>query len=139
MAIISPCCTIFLTENPLVQVAADFSNWCTVAESLLQDQEAAVRTACERAYHIHARVGYEQSPQVNETRTPEWEKHLHTRLQWWKIIIENRSNEGQETLTITTEFGSLPYMPTLPYSKQPISNQWDINLFMMQLLKKQYQ
>ena len=42
------------------------------------------------------------------------------------------------TVTILTEFGPPDYMPTLPYTRQAIANQWDINVYMMQILRKRY-
>jgi len=29
-------------------------------------------------------------------------------------------------------------MPTLPYTQQPLANQWEINVHMMKLLRKRY-
>jgi hypothetical protein len=29
-------------------------------------------------------------------------------------------------------------MPTLPYTRQPLADQWGINVHMMQLLRKRY-
>jgi len=37
-----------------------------------------------------------------------------------------------------TEFGPIDYLPSLPYTRQPVANQWDINIFMLQLLRKRY-
>lgn len=37
-----------------------------------------------------------------------------------------------------TEFGPPDYMPTVPYTRQPLSDQWAINVYMMQLLRKRY-
>jgi len=42
-------------------------------------------------------------------------------------------------LTITPEFGPFPYMVSLPGTNEPIANQWEVNLFMMNLLKERYQ
>jgi hypothetical protein len=29
-------------------------------------------------------------------------------------------------------------MPTVPYTQMPLANQWEINVYMMNLLKKRY-
>jgi hypothetical protein len=42
-------------------------------------------------------------------------------------------------LTVTCEFGPSGYLPTLPYTQQPVASQWDINVFMKDLLKKRWQ
>jgi hypothetical protein len=51
--------------------------------------------------------------------------------------VESKKQKG-DRLTILTEFGPPTYMPTLPYTQQPLADQWAINLHMMQLLKKRY-
>jgi hypothetical protein len=41
-------------------------------------------------------------------------------------------------MTILTEFGPPDYMPTLPYTRQAVADQWDINVYMLQVLRKRY-
>ncbi|MBX9784325.1 MAG: sugar phosphate isomerase/epimerase [Chitinophagaceae bacterium] len=127
-----------LKENPYVKITADFSHWCCVAESLLEDQQEAVQLACERAVHIHARVGFAEGPQVNDPRAAEWKSTVDAHLQWWDAIISNRKKSGAKVMTITPEFGPAPYLPALPHSMAPVANQWDINVHMMKLLKQRY-
>ena len=55
---------------------------------------------------------------------------------WDKVVQLHKANNRD--LTINTEFGPFPYMPTLPFSEMPIVNQWDINVYMMNLLKYRY-
>jgi len=128
-----------LTDNPDVLITADFSHWCNVSESLLEQQTEAVKIAISRTVHIHARVGHAQSAQVSDPNAPEWQTELETHLQWWDAIVDKRRQSGAHLLTITPEFGPSPYMPLLPYTKMPVSNQWDINVGMMQLLRKRYE
>ena len=66
----------FLDRLPELRLSADFSHWCTVSESLLEDQEAAVSAAIDRTDHIHARVGHAEGPQVSDPRAPEWQSAL---------------------------------------------------------------
>jgi len=127
-----------LTNNPDVLITADFSHWCNVSESLLDEQEDAVNLAISRAVHIHARVGHSQSAQVTDPRTAEWGIALNAHLAWWDKIVDHKMKTGAVTLTITPEFGPFPYMQTLPFTGMPVANQWDINVYMMQLLKARY-
>lgn len=129
----------YLNAYPGLRLAADFSHWCNVSESYLQDQPESVNNAIERAIHIHARVGHPQACQVSDPRAPEWQEALNFHLQWWDAIVENRKKEGATVLTITPEFGPGNYMPLLPFTKQPVANQWNINLWVKELLKKRYQ
>lgn len=45
---------------------------------------------------------------------------------------------GAAAFTITPEHGAPPYQHLLPYTGQPISNQWEINCWMKDFLKKRY-
>jgi hypothetical protein len=47
-----------------------------------------------------------------------------------------RKAEKRDYFPITTEFGPEPYMPTLPFSKTPVADQWELNLLMKEYLKK---
>lgn len=125
----------YLTRLPGLRIGFDVSHWCNVGESYLQDQEQAVNLAISRADHIHARVGFPEGPQVPDPRAPEWKEAVDIHLGWWKRIVERNSKEGLPVFTITSEFGPFPYMTILPYTKQPISNQWEVNVYMMNMLK----
>ncbi|TCN59542.1 sugar phosphate isomerase/epimerase [Flavobacterium circumlabens] len=127
-----------LNQNPDVLITADFSHWCNVSESLLEQQETALKTAIERTVHIHSRVGHSQAAQVSDPRAKAWTNELETHLNWWDQIIVKRAASKANLLTITPEFGPYPYMPALPFTDMPIANQWDINLYMMNLLKDRY-
>jgi hypothetical protein len=51
--------------------------------------------------------------------------------------VERKKKEGK-TMTFLTEFGPVDYMPALPYTRQPLANQWEINKHMMNTLRKRY-
>jgi len=109
-----------------------------VAESLLEDQKEALNFACTKVEHIHSRVGHSQSAQVIDPRLPEFKNELEAHLKWWDAIVADYQSNKKEVLTITTEFGPAPYMIHLPFTNMPIASQWDINVFMMHLLKDRY-
>ena len=93
--------------------------------------------ALGRAEHIHARIGHPEGPQVNDPRASEWDAIVKMHIEWWDTIVKRKRAEGKP-ITILTEFGPPPYLPTIPYTNQPIANQWDINVYMMQILRKRY-
>jgi sugar phosphate isomerase/epimerase len=127
----------FVEKIPGLRITADLSHWCAVHESLLEDQEETLTAVLERSDHIHARIGFAEGPQVNDPRAPEWEYALKRHMGWWDKIAERKRKNG-ERLTMLTEFGPADYMWTLPYTRQPLSDQWAINVHMMQLLRKRY-
>jgi len=127
----------YLTRIPNLRLTLDISHWCNVHESLLADQEEEVGLAIAHTDHIHSRVGHSEGPQVNDPRSPEWAEVLQAHLNWWdKVVAKHQINRTQ--LTVTTEFGPLPYMPAMPYTQLPLGNQWEINVYMKDLLKERY-
>jgi sugar phosphate isomerase/epimerase len=128
----------YLNRIPGLKLTLDISHWICVAETYLEDQQQAVELAIARTEHIHARVGYPEGPQVPDPRIDEWQHSVNTHLAWWDKVIERRRTEGQPTFTICPEFGPAPYMVPLPQTGQPIANQWDVNVYMMNLLKERY-
>jgi hypothetical protein len=128
----------FFKKLPDLKITADFSHWCTVAESLLEDQEEALALACKKVEHLHSRVGHSQSAQVIDPRLPDFKNELEAHLKWWDAIAADYQDHKKEVLTITTEFGPAPYMIHLPFTNTPIASQWDINVYMMHLLKGRY-
>ena len=128
----------FLRADPELRLVADFSHWCNVSESLLADQAESVALAIDRTEHIHARVGHAHAPQVTDPRAPEWAEALNAHLAWWDAVVARHRHQGTPVLTVTPEFGPAPYMPTLAFTNQPVANQWDLNVFMMALLRERW-
>ncbi|WP_183557488.1 TIM barrel protein [Mucilaginibacter sp. SP1R1] len=127
----------FMDRLPKLRLNLDISHWCVVHNSLLAEIKDIVDQAIDRADHIHARVGHAEGAQVNDPRAPEWASALNAHLQWWDRIIARKKSRG-ERMTILTEFGPPDYMPTLPYTRQPVADQWAINVHMMNLLRERY-
>jgi sugar phosphate isomerase/epimerase len=127
----------FIEKIPDLRLTLDISHWCNVHESLLGDQKAAVDLALERTDHIHARIGFEDGPQVNDPRAPEWDYAVKQHFEWWDKVVERKKKNGEQ-MTFLTEFGPPLYMPTLPYTLQTVSDQWTINVHMLKLLRKRY-
>lgn len=127
----------FIEAYPEIQLTLDISHWCNVHESLLADQDTTVSLALEKTGHIHARIGHPEGPQVNDPRAPEWKHAVDAHFSWWdKIVQRKRTNGG--TMTFLTEFGPLDYMPSLPYTRQPVADQDAINVHMLKTLRTRY-
>lgn len=133
----APVARQFMEKLPDLRLTFDVSHWCNVHESLLEDQAETLSLAISRTDHVHARIGHPEGPQVNDPRAPEWKKALDAHLSWWDRIVENKKKAGAR-MTILTEFGPADYMPTVPYTRQPLGNQWEINTFMLDMLRKRY-
>ncbi len=127
----------FIEKVPGLRLTLDISHWCNVHESYLSDQEETVSLALRRTDHIHARIGHPEGPQVSDPRAPEWSDAVKAHFSWWDKVVETKRKEGKR-ITFLTEFGPADYMPTLPYTRQAVANQWDINVHMMEVLRKRY-
>ena len=128
----------YLEKFPELQLVGDLSHFCTVSESMLGGQEEILQTIFPRIAHVHARIGHEQGPQVNDPTAPEWQSHEEKFFAWWKRIAEVRKEAGKSSLSFTTEFGPPPYLPQEPHSLRPLSSQWENNLYMLKRLKEEF-
>jgi Xylose isomerase-like TIM barrel len=128
----------YLHQLPWLQLCLDVSHWCATAQTYLHDQPVALQLAIEKTAHIHARVGHTQGPQVPNPKDPLWKEAVDFHLGCWDKIINLKRESGATVMTITPEFGAPPYLTLLPFTHAPICNQWDINIYMMKLLKERY-
>lgn len=124
-------------EQSHPDLTLDVSHWCSVAESLLQDQRPALNLALDHTRHIHARVGFEQGPQVSDFMLPQYKSALQFHLECWDSVVQKHRNSGSSSLSITPEFGPPPYMQIIS-ANDAAEKQWELNENMMILLKERY-
>jgi len=127
---------VYFSAYPHFRLCADFSHWCCVSESLLEQQDEIVQTAVNRSDHIHARVGYEEGIQVPHPGDKTYAPALKAHMKWWQHIVDVSIRENREYLTITPEFGPPPYMPLMAHTARPVADQWEVNEYMLQLLRE---
>lgn len=125
----------YLRTIPELRLTADISHWMVVHESLLEGQKEMLDEVISRTDHIHARVGHPEGPQITDPRAPEWQKAVDRHLDIWAKMIANFWESHSRPMTVTSEFGPPDYMPSLPYSRIPVADQWEANVYMMQALK----
>jgi hypothetical protein len=126
----------FLAEIPALRLTADFSHWQVVHETDdLARQAEAVDAAIGRAWHIHARVGCAQAPQVADARAPEFAPQLEILLGLWRRILQVRASDGADFVAITPEFGPPPYQPVAPSTARALADPWAVNLWMRDYLR----
>lgn len=120
-----------LRQLPKMKLTCDFSHWCVVSERLVMDAEPDVLALCARhAHHVHARVGYDQGPQVPHPAAPEYRPALDAHERWWIAIWEAQDAQQRAFTTLTPEFGPDGYLHTLPYTKAPVADLNNINRWM---------
>ncbi|WDE05166.1 sugar phosphate isomerase/epimerase [Thalassomonas viridans] len=127
---------VILQALPQLKLNLDISHWMVVHESDLSDQQARVDALLKSAFHVHARVGYEEGPQVTDPQDPCWQAHLENHTRLWQSVVNNAAERGQAELTITPEFGPFPYAHVKPHSEQTLTDIWAANYFIKQHLEK---
>lgn len=127
-----------LRRFPSLRITADFSHWTCVCESLLGDQEEAMKLAISRTGYIHARVGHEEGPQVPDPRVPQWEGHVAHFEKWWDAIRQEHAARGSDVLRVDVEFGPPNYMWTDPQGGRPLSDLWDVCVWMRDRLRQRW-
>ena len=128
----------FIKNDPEVLLTLDVSHWFCVSESYLKDQQKDVGLAISRARHIHARIGHTQGSQVKDPSLPQFKEALEAHLNIWDQWIEERKASGALRCTITPEFGPPPYLTIMCGDVSPQMQQWNLNLWMKDLLHNRY-
>ena len=118
---------------PELKLNLDISHWMVVHESDLADQAERLEKLFNHVQHIHARVGYEEGPQVTDPANEQWSAQLENHLKLWQKVIALATQRGHHEFTITPEFGPFPYAHT-NHDGQELSDIWQANLFMKNTL-----
>ncbi|MEK3808177.1 TIM barrel protein [Bacillus sp. FSL H8-0547] len=126
-----------LNEIEDLKLTADFSHWVCVCESLLEEHAECLELAAGRTIHVHTRTGHAQGPQVPDPRDPVWRKEHDAHLKWWRSIFTRHQRAGTD-LTFTPEYGPPGYMPTVPYTQDPVSDLWEICLWKKWVIENEW-
>jgi sugar phosphate isomerase/epimerase len=125
-----------LLALPALRLTCDFSHWCCVCERLVMDSEPEILALCaERAHHIHARVGYDQGPQVPHPAAPEYREALSAHERWWTRLRRSQAARGMEVGTMTPEFGPDGYLHCEPFTQRPVADLAEVNVWMATRLR----
>jgi sugar phosphate isomerase/epimerase len=119
-----------LLQLPALRLTCDFSHWCVVCERLIDTETEVLALCAERARHIHARVGYDQGPQVPHPAAPGHRTALEAHERWWAQIWRSQLARGMSVSTMTPEFGPDGYLQCLPFTSIPVADLSQINHWM---------
>ena len=125
-----------LTQVPAVRLCCDYSHWVCVAERLLDDCDSVLALAARHCIHLHARVGYEQGPQVPDPSAEEYARHVEAHERWWRMIWDAQSSAGREELTVVPEFGPPVYLHTMPHTNAPVADLDQVVVWMSGRLRE---
>lgn len=127
-----------LAQFPEMKLTCDFSHWCVVCERLIDSEWAILEQCAQRAMHIHCRVGYAQHAQVADPRAPEYSTALAAHEHWWDLLWQAQAQRHMPQVTMNPEFLWDGYMQTLPFTKMPVADVWDITCWMAERQRQQF-
>jgi hypothetical protein len=128
-----------LRQLPGLLLTCDFSHWCCVCERLVLDEEPDLLALfASRTQHVHARIGYEQGPQVPHPAAPEYQPVLAAHQRWWEEIWHVKAEAGCDFVTMTPEFGPDGYLHTLPFTRTPVASLDKVNGWMAAQLRERF-
>jgi hypothetical protein len=125
-------------QLPQIDLTVDFSHWCVVCERLMDTELEVIHGIADNVQHIHARVGYDQGPQVPNPAAPEYEYALRAHQRWWEIIWRSQKTRQFELTTMTPEFGPDGYLHLAPFTQLPVANLWELNQWMAHEEKRHF-
>jgi sugar phosphate isomerase/epimerase len=128
-----------LAQFPEMKLTCDFSHWCVVCERLVDSEWSILEQCAQRARHIHCRVGYAQHAQVTDPRAPEYTAALAAHERWWDLIWQAQVQRGMAQITMNPEFLWDGYMQTLPFTKMPVGNVWEITCWMAERQRQRFE
>ena len=128
-----------IRQLPALKLTCDFSHWCVVCERLIDTEPDVLALCAERAHHMHARVGYDQGPQVPHPAAPEFRAELEAHEAWWTQIWRSQLARGMSFSTMTPEFGPDGYLQCQPFTGQPVADLVEINAWMAERQKQRFE
>ena len=122
-----------LAKHPELHLCADLSHFSNVAESGPHEPEInkVVALLAPRVRHVHARVGFEEGPQILDPRLPTWAPYLEGYKLWWKSIYELSKARGDAVFSTTPEFGP-PSYAWVDLKNETVANVWSVNHYVGQ-------
>lgn len=125
-------------QLPGLQLTFDFSHWCVVSERLMDSEPAVIEALAPRARHIHARVGYDQGPQVPDPRHALYQHALQRHQAWWQQLWIAMAERGFDKMTMTPEFGPDGYQAINMQTGEPVGDLWQFNQWMAEVERQHF-
>jgi sugar phosphate isomerase/epimerase len=127
-----------LGEFPQLKLCTDLSHWVCVAERMLPDCGDIIKLVARHTAHIHARVGFEEGPQVPDPSAAEYQYAVDAHIGWWKTIFTVQKSLGKTAITVTPEFGPQRYMHSIPHTDVPVADHFKVCEYMTARVKQAF-
>ncbi len=124
-------------EIPEIKLTFDISHWWVVCEGLQSTEESLIASLADNAYHIHARVGYDQGPQVPDPEKGEYRTMLRSHLNTWRVLWAGIQKTRSIT-SVTPEFGPDGYEYRSIDGAKSLVDLDKINQFMATVVRDEF-
>ncbi|KAK3263424.1 hypothetical protein CYMTET_27769 [Cymbomonas tetramitiformis] len=127
------------TELQALKINADLSHWCVACEHIFDANDPrddwwpeVLDTAAKHAALVHARVGWDQGPQVADPSAPEYQPTVSAHLEWLTVRQEHESPEAQALVATcerapSRQFGASDSRETLAASSASSESDSDLS------------
>lgn len=123
---------------PMIKLTFDVSHWYVVCEGLQAAEYRLMEQLADNAHHVHARVGYDQGPQVADPRQGIYRENLQQHLQMWAQMWHSQQQCGYHFVTATPEFGPDGYEYRTVDGREALVDVDDVNRFMCVALREKF-
>jgi sugar phosphate isomerase/epimerase len=127
-----------LLQLPELRLTCDFSHWCVVCERLIDTEPEILELCASRAQHVHARVGYDQGPQVPHPAAALYRGALEAHERWWMQVWQSQLDRGWPITTLTPEFGPDGYLQSHPLTGVPVAELREVNTWMARRQRQRF-
>ncbi|MFN3405064.1 MAG: hypothetical protein ACK40G_13265 [Cytophagaceae bacterium] len=118
-----------------LEFTSDFSEW--VIASGMEPNRFKNLCGDISFSHINCKIADTNTAQISDPRAPEFSGLMEQYIKSWEEIVANACRTEKALVTINTAFDQA-CAPKLPYSNMPVSNAWDINLYLLKTLSEAF-
>lgn len=134
-----------------IKICSDISHWVVCLERIFDSPEShqmngdvdgwwpeVLDMLKSRCLLIHARVGYEEGPQVPDPAAPEYSAEVKCHMGWWEAIMKAQIAQ-KRVCNVEPEHGPWPYQQSAPSSGMAHSHDiWESNKHVIKLVKERW-
>lgn len=133
-----------------IKINLDISHWVVCLERIFDSPESRQMNGDDgwwgevlgmlknHCWLIHARVGYDEGPQVPDPAAPEFSAEVKCHMGWWEEIMKAMIAQ-KRVCNVEPEHGPWPYQQSVPSTgMKPNHDIWESNKYVIKLVKERW-